>query len=944
MQVEAGDTSPFSLVLYLIAIACFTISAWPLPPAAFDLPQTRTTASIPTATRRVWIMLGAGIALAIIVHVITLFLLKADINSVAGGWLWLASMVLLLATTVLVGKSFGWPPRWGGQLWPSTRLLRWLLIGVIIVIIIAAAAARLLSLDTVPLGLNADEGDRGALSIQIVRGFNTDSIFSAGWYYISMLYFWLMAAVMKVFGIGFVQTRMFSAIAGIVAVGAVTWIGIRHFSWRVGVMAGALLALLAVALQFSRVTSESGPTAALWAISVALFMEVARTGRLWAWAGAGVWGGLSIYFYPTGRLWVVVAIGFCLYLLIHGLGGRRQAILGGSIVSALAALMAVSPFLVNALNNPDTLGLRAAQTSIFNSENLSRLDYYQPDWSSLRLLEEQVSRSVGIFNQFADPGFWSTGQPLMSGALAVLTLIGLGWVSVRLRDPRFVLLSLWFWVGFVGVIVTVETPNLQRMATAVPVIAFFPALVLDSIIRRVEALGQGVNLRWARAIPLTATAAALVLVALLMAEQGRYYFATYGVMDRWPWPTREGQAVAEQGTNTLVVGVGRQAHQANAGWVRLLAPNTPHGAVFSPGAYLPLGLPPQHDLAFFVFTDQSYYLPYIHELYPIGSSKVYTHPTEGEMFTIYRIPQAEWAASEGAVVTPPQGTAQHVDALGQAPRGWNKYPAAMRWTAGLSVPKYWNYALQIGPGPAQLSIDGMKVLTVPNGTASMSTTLSLARGIHAISYAGTLTNADNPALFQWASVPQVDPDQPAPELDWQSPAAENLMPTQVAAQGLYGVMQIAGMPEQHRLVRTLATSSLSDEIGAAGNPYTTTFTATLTAPTTGVYSMTIFSQGLFDLKLDGQLVAHNDKPDDSWTGASVPLSAGTHTVSLVYLVMVGPGGFEWVWTPPGGERSIVSPAVFSPSPTSAGVGPPLDATTLGSSEQQPSDDPINTIP
>ena len=76
-------------------------------------------------------------------------------------------------------------------------------------------------------------------------------------------------------------------------------------------------------------------------------------------------------------------------------------------------------------------------------------------------------RSVGVFNQFHDDGgFWPTDRPIMSGLLAVLTLLGLGWVCPRWRDPRYVLLAIWFWVGFSGVIVTVETPNVQRMATA----------------------------------------------------------------------------------------------------------------------------------------------------------------------------------------------------------------------------------------------------------------------------------------------------------------------------------------------------------------------------------------------------------------------------------------------------------------------------------------------
>ncbi len=945
MRVEAGDKSAVSMILYLIAIACFILSAWPLPATAYDMPAA-SAADLPAVpTRRRWIVPGIGVALAVILQAIALNLIKQDIKTTAGAWLWLVSMLLLLATGVVVGKRFGWQPRWGGQLWPSGRMARWLLVGTVIGIVVVASLARLLALDSVPYGINADEGDMGALSIQIVRGINTDSIFSAGWYYMSVLYFWLMAGVMQIFGVGFVQARLFSAFTGIITVAVITWIGMRHFGWRVGVMAGGLMALLGVALQFSRETSDSGPTAMLWAISAALFLEAARTGRLWAWVGAGLSGGLSIYFYPTGRLWAVVAVGYCVYLFIHGLGGRRWAILGGSMLAGLASIFAVAPFMINALHDINTLIQRAAGTSIFNGDNPTRLNYYQPGWSIWQLLREQVIHSIGIFNNLTDGnGFWPTQQPLMSGALAVFTLIGLGWVSIRIRDPRFVMLSLWFWVGFVGVIVTVETPDLQRMATAVPVLALFVALVLDSMIRRVAALVQGVNIQWARSVPIAATAVSLVVVALLMAEQGRFYFGSYGSSEHWPWPSHEGQAVNAQGNDTLVVGIGRKAHEVNSGWVRLLAPNTPRGAVSFTGSNLPLPLPPLHNLAFFVFFNQDYYLPYLQDVYPIGSSTVYTSPTEGKMFTIYRTSKADWAATQGATATPPQARGQRVDALGQAPTGWSQYPTAMRWTAGLRVSQYWNYALQIGPGPAQLSIDGIKVLTVPTGTTSMSTTLSLANGIHAIVYDGNLSAAGQPALFQWATMPQVAAGQTAPPLAWQSPPTQNLLSAQTAPQGFYQVYQIATQPDQHRLVSTLASESLRDEIHPGNNPFTATMTATLMAPASGSYSMTTFTQGLFDLKVDGNSVLHTDKPDDAWTGGSVSLTAGPHTVSIVYHVTDGPGGLEWTWIPPNGIRSIVPPAVLSPSPLDAGVAAPVDATTLGQSNFQPVDQPLFTVP
>ena len=304
----------------------------------------------------------------------------------------------------------------------------------------------------VPFGINADEGDRAATAMQILRGTNSDGIFADGWYQISMMYFTMLSWLLNLLGMGFAQARVFGGIASLLACAIIIWIGARHFNWRVGLLAGGLFALLAIALQFARETSEAGPTATLWALSIAFFLEGARTGKLWAWIGAGLAGGFSIYFYPTGRLWPIFAALFCTYLLVHGLGGRRRAILLGVVLAAVAALIIMMPFVVNGLNHPETFTLRANDTSIFTQNNVTRLSYYKPQWSTSQLLGEQTIRSVGAFNQFQDEGgFWPTNRPIMYGLLAVLTLLGLGWVCLRVRDPRFAALAGWFWLGLAGV-------------------------------------------------------------------------------------------------------------------------------------------------------------------------------------------------------------------------------------------------------------------------------------------------------------------------------------------------------------------------------------------------------------------------------------------------------------------------------------------------------------
>jgi hypothetical protein len=499
----------------------------------------------------------------------------------------------------------------------------------------------------------------------------------------------------------------------------------------------------------------------------------------------------------------------------------------------------------------------------------------------------------------------------------------------------------------VGVIVTVETPNVQRMATAVPVLALFPALVLDSLGRRVEMLfgGQqwqasGLGLAMRRA---TTPIAALV-VLLLMFGQWQFYFVDYAAADRWPQPTNLGGAVKEQGKDTLVVTVGRQFHMVNSGWVRLLAPDTARGGVQAPGSYLPLAVPADRNLAFLVYPTQEYYLPYLSELYPGGVTTPYTHTTEGLMFTIYRVSQQQWAATQGAVAHPPDGPARRVATLGEAPAGWPKYPARMTWTAGLRVPQYWNYSFRIGPGPAKLTIDGSDVLTLPEGAPEKEADVALARGDHTIVLEGTVTQEGKPALVEWRPTPGSGVDPSPNKASWQPFHAEQLIAGQTTPRGLYGVVHVdeEKRAEQHRIDGTLADCCLTQQINPEGHPYTITWDGTLNAPVTGVYSMTLYSQGAIDLKLDNRSVIHIDDTNDATTGASVNLDAGLHPVEVTYHVTNSPGGIEWVWTPPDGAKSIVPPSALPP-PIQSGVGPPLPPDALGKKILQPLDAPLDVV-
>ena len=565
-------------------------------------PAEAPRASAPAASRG-GVRLAAGAALAALAAALSARALFHEAEGPAFTF-WLVSLAALVAAALAAGRGLDVPERWGTARLPSGRARRLALAATLAALFALGAAARLWRLARVPFGINPDEGDQAALAMQIAGGFNTEGWFRFGWYHLSMVYFKLLAAVMSVAGLDVAGARLFGALCGVATLAVVAVLAVRHFGWRAGLLAAALLAGLGGAIQFSRVTTVAGPTQTLWALSALGFLEAARRGRAWAWGLAGMAGGLSIFFYPTGRLWCLLAIPFSIAVFLRTPRGERVRTAGGVAFAALAACVSAGPFLVAAVKAPGEFTVRAQETTIFIKENTERLAYVRPEWGIPRILVAQLEHGLGFFNRYADQNFvWPTDKPLLPPVLSALTFLGLLAVTLRPKDPRLLLVSLWFWTGFLGVLVTVETPNMHRSATAIPVLPLLAALVLDEAARRFG----GASPSRARA----AAAVAGVVVAASAAGELVFYFGPYAKVDRWPYTRVEGLVAARAGEGGWAVTVGNDAHMVNSGWVRLDAPRAHRLGVATPAVALPLAVPAVRDLTFLVYARQRYYLPYL---------------------------------------------------------------------------------------------------------------------------------------------------------------------------------------------------------------------------------------------------------------------------------------------------------------------------------------------
>ncbi len=356
-------------------------------------------------------------------------------------------------------------------------------------------------------------------------------------------------------------------------------------------------------------------------------------------------------------------------------------LLRGLVLAAIASIAVAAPFFAQAALFPNEFALRFAETSVLRPENAQRLAYVDPSWNTLRLLAEQVGRALGIFGRYGDAaGFWPTDQPLVGPVLALLVLLGLGYGLLRWRDPRAMAVSLWALAGMAGMVLTVETPNLQRMATALPALMLGAAILLDDVVMRLvnvaHSAGRRNSIEWV-AVP----AAALLLLGAL-ALDSRAYFTDYAQMNRWEGWNQEGYAMTLLPPDTLHVSLGESFHMVNSGWVRLLAPDTRRGGVRSPGSMLPLPVDGARGLALLLYPNQAAYLPWLLDLYPTAAPIDYRRAGEGHYFDYLYVTPVDIASGRGATINV-NGDAAGVATLGDSPPFATPPGAAATWSATL---------------------------------------------------------------------------------------------------------------------------------------------------------------------------------------------------------------------------------------------------------------------
>ncbi len=200
--------------------------------------------------------------------------------------------------------------------------------------------------------------------------------------------------------------------SGTLSLAVLVFVGGRNFGWFAGLAAGGLYAFWGAGLMFARENTEAGPTALLWTVAAGLLLEAARTNRLLAWVGAAVAGGLSIYFYPPGRVFVPFYLLVATVVVVGAGRGFRRRALAAATLGLAAYLVTVAPFAAAMEREPGEFTVRARETTISPAREPLAARVRAARMGDAPRRRAQLERSFGLFNRFGDANFfWPVDHP-----------------------------------------------------------------------------------------------------------------------------------------------------------------------------------------------------------------------------------------------------------------------------------------------------------------------------------------------------------------------------------------------------------------------------------------------------------------------------------------------------------------------------------------------------
>lgn len=366
--------------------------------------------------------------------------------------------------------------------WTDTRLTRGQVRAILFALFGLALALRWYRLADLPYGLWRDEGRHALQGLQILNDPNYRPAYIPYGVDLPGGSMYVFAAALKLVGIYAWSVRFATGLAGALTVFPLYWFVRQLYGVRIGLLAALILACSHWHISISRF---SFPTIfdpllqiAAWGAIVYAYRKLLREKTaqwvkgLSAMAFAGMCLGFALQTYHTGRIGMVSA-GIVMLFMLWQLRQYWRRWLVGALMLMVGFVLAASPLITYAIQNPNAFNSRVGSVSLLSNEQADKR-------APLAKLDEALGRHAEMFNMRGD----SNGRhvdpdaPMLDlvsgfGLLAGVALLLFAW-----NDSRTWLLILLLGTGLAPSIFSVESPHAMRAIDAMQIVAIIGAIGL----------------------------------------------------------------------------------------------------------------------------------------------------------------------------------------------------------------------------------------------------------------------------------------------------------------------------------------------------------------------------------------------------------------------------------------------------------------------------------
>jgi 4-amino-4-deoxy-L-arabinose transferase-like glycosyltransferase len=281
------------------------------------------------------------------------------------------------------------------------------------------------------------------------------------------------------FGPSLLGLRLVSAVIGTLTIPAIYFLGRTLFDRRVGLLAAVLLAALPPHIHFSRLGLNNIADPLVGILMLAFLARGLKHHRQTDYVLAGVFLGLTQYFYEGGRvLYPVLALVWLEALALLKRVHFDRTILRRLALTATVALLVAAPFYTVVLTYQEPLLSRFEVAGLGGTY-----------WQSLREHEMEQTFDDHLLLPFLiyvrQPElsqFYGGEEPLLLVYVVPFFLLGVTYAIWRFREPGLLLLLLWVFGTSLGNSFLAASAHAARFVVVLPALALLAAVALRCVI------------------------------------------------------------------------------------------------------------------------------------------------------------------------------------------------------------------------------------------------------------------------------------------------------------------------------------------------------------------------------------------------------------------------------------------------------------------------------